>query len=257
MADAIVVYSAYDGVMGRDPRVWEAGAVYHAVPKGNDGKRIFLDNRDRLNFLGRFGDGVEACEATLVGYCLMDTHAHALIVSGELGLSDLFEVVLGGYSRWWNRRHRHEGHNFRGRVFAAHVDTDAYFWNAARYIDMNPVAAGVVHEPQHWQWSSFRAHAGLTLPPSFLDVTEFLSYFGAKTGWARDNYLRFVRAWRPPAAYDRDPIRAATLLQTACAEEDPDAPYARALLGLPEIGATAVRGQDFPGRGRPNRMRAL
>jgi REP element-mobilizing transposase RayT len=219
--------------MSRDPRVWEVGAAYHVVPKGNDGQRIFLDNRDRVNFLGRLDEGVHANEATLVGYCLMDTHVHALIVSGEAGLSDLFEVVLGGYSRWWNRRHGHEGHNFRGRVFAAHVDTEAYFWNAARCIDMNPVAAGAVREPGHWQWSSFRPHAGLAMPPRFLDVAEFLTYFGATPGPARDNYLRFVREWRPPIALDPDPVRAARLLQTAHAEEDPDAPRARTLLGLP------------------------
>jgi REP element-mobilizing transposase RayT len=232
--------------MGREARVWEAGAAYHVVPKGNDGKRIFLDNRDRLNFLGRLDEGVVANEATLVGYCLMDTHVHTLIVSGEVGLSDLFEVVLGGYSRWWNRRRGHEGHNFRGRVFAAHVDTDAYFWNAARYIDMNPVAAGTVHEPQHWQWSSFRAHAGLALPPRFLDVTEFLSYFGARPASAREKYLRFVRQWRPPVEH-ADPVRAARLLQIAHAKEDPDAPYARTLLGL----SPRDRSDRRPGPGHP------
>ena len=234
--------------MGRAPRVWEEGAVYHVVPKGNDGRPIFLDDRDRVDFLVPLHEAAEARGAVIVGYCLMKNHVHWLIQSGEEGLSAFLRDVLGGHSRRWNRRHGHEGHTLKNRTFAVHVKTDAHFWCAARYIDMNPVAADAVRRPQDWPWSSYRAHAGLDVPPRFLDNAEFLTYFAPNPERARAKYLRFVSDWRPPKAPALDPILAARLLATAATEEDPDAPRARILLGLtPLFGATAARGQDSPG----------
>ncbi len=232
--------------MGREPRAWEKGAVYHVVPKGNDGRRIFVDDRDRRNFLVRLDAAAAAYEAAIVGYCLMDNHVHWLIESGAPGLSELAQVVLGGYSRHWNRRHRHEGHAFKNRVFALHVKTEAHFWNVARYVDMNPVAAGAARRPHEWPWSSYRAHAGIDVPPRFLDNAAFLSYFDPRPDRARAKYLDFVARWRPPTVA-LDPIAAAQLLELAAAKEDPGAPRARSLLGLPpDLGATVVRGQDSP-----------
>jgi REP element-mobilizing transposase RayT len=220
--------------MGRAPRVWEEGALYHGVPKGNDGRPIVVDDRDRRDLLVRIDAAAETYGATFLGYCLMDNHLHCLVISGADGLSEFFQVVLGGYSRGWNRRHDHEGHRFRNRVFAVEVKTEAHAWNAARYIDMNPVVADAVTRPDDWAWSSFRAHAGIEPPPRFLDIAEFLTYFGTRPQSARQSYLRFVDEWRPQGrpVHD-DPARVARLIATASAEEDPDAPRARALLSLP------------------------
>ena len=82
--------------MGRAPRVWEKGAVYHVVPKGNDGRPIFLDDRDRVDFLVPLHEAAEAHGAVIVGYCLMKNHVHWLIQSGEEGLSAFLRDVLGG-----------------------------------------------------------------------------------------------------------------------------------------------------------------
>ena len=112
--------------MGRDPRVWEAGSVYHVVPKGNDGHRLFFDDRDRRDFLVRLDAAAEKYDARFVAYCFMDNHVHCLVHSGEAGLSELFQVVLGGFSRRRNRRHSREGHSFKNRVFSLHVETDAH-----------------------------------------------------------------------------------------------------------------------------------
>jgi len=230
--------------MGRALRVWEKGALYHVVPKGNDGRRVFVDHRDRHDMLARLDAAAARYEARFLGYCLMENHIHYLVESGEAGLSELFQVVLGGYSRGWNRRHAHEGHAFRNRVFAVHVKTEAHAWNAARYIDMNPVAARLVRRPEDWLWSSYGAHAGLVHPLRFLDNRSFLAYFDPKADQAREKYLAFVARWRPPST-PLDPVAAARLLELAASEEDPGAPHARTLLGLTRaVGATGARGQD-------------
>jgi REP element-mobilizing transposase RayT len=198
--------------MGRPLRVWEPGAVYHVTPKGNDGRTIFLDDRDRRDMLVRMDAAAERYGATFHGYCLMDNHLHYLIESGEDGLSRLLQVVLGGYSRGWNRRNAGEGHAFRNHAYAVHVKTEAHYYNAVRYVDMNPVAAGIVPQPEEWPWSSFRGHAGLEPPPRFLDVPGFLSWFGPDPARARASYLGFVARWRPPRAA-LDPVTAARLLE--------------------------------------------
>ena len=84
--------------------------------------------------------------------------------------------VNGVYSQWFNRRHGLVGHLFQGRYKAILVDRDAYLWTLCRYVERNPVAAGMVARAAEWPWSSYRAHVGLATPPSWLDVESLHSF---------------------------------------------------------------------------------
>ncbi len=67
------------------------------------------------------------------------------------------------------------GHLFQGRFKAILVDRDAYLLALCRYVERNPVAAGLVLRPADWPWSSFQAHAGITAAPSWLDSNALLA----------------------------------------------------------------------------------
>jgi len=101
--------------------------------------------------------------------------------------------VLGGYARFWNRRHGHAGHLFRNRFSMVDVATERHLLAAARYIDLNPVRAGMTADPEGWEWSSYRSHVGLDHGPRFLSLAEFLPLFGSTPAKARSAYLRFVK----------------------------------------------------------------
>lgn len=80
--------------------------------------------------------------------------------------------VNGVYTQTYNRRHGKVGHLFQGRFKAILVDKDAYFLEVCRYVDLNPVRAGMVQRPEQWRWSSYRAHTARVPAPSWLDSAE-------------------------------------------------------------------------------------
>jgi putative transposase len=108
-------------------------------------------------------------EAVVKAYCLMGNHYHLVMQTRRANLSRLMRHINGIYSQAYNRRHGLVGHLFQGRFKAIHVDRDSYFLEVCRYVDLNPVRAGLVDEPSDWSWSSYRAHVGLASAPEWLD----------------------------------------------------------------------------------------
>jgi len=76
------------------------------------------------------------------------------------------------------------------------VLTDRHLLASARYIDLNPVRAGMTKGPEDWPWSSYRSHVGLDHGPRFLSLSEFLPLFGSTPAKARRAYRRFVQEGR-------------------------------------------------------------
>jgi REP element-mobilizing transposase RayT len=171
----------------RKPRNWEPGGIYHLTPTGNADRQVFVDNVDRQKFLDLAGPIAKKYGVTIIGYCLMGNHLHFLVISGPLGLSGFLQALLGRYARWFNKRHDSEGHLFENHCHCSRVETDAYLWNVASYIDLNPE-----DRPEEWRWSSYRAHVGLEKPAPFLENDTFLRYFGPTREKAMSAYARFL-----------------------------------------------------------------
>jgi REP element-mobilizing transposase RayT len=186
----------YNACVPRRPRTWDPGGIYHLTPKGNDGRVLFRHNVDRREILHRCDLVTSNHDLSILGYCLMDNHCHFLVRCGDEGLSQAICELFGGYSRWCNERYGRTGHLFHNRCYATHVQTDAHLLLAARYIDLNPVTAGLVARPEDYRWSSYRAHVGLDFPLPLLANDEFLQFFGRSPRAGRANYRRFVRDWR-------------------------------------------------------------
>jgi hypothetical protein len=82
--------------------------------------------------------------------------------------------VNGEYTRAFNRRHGLTGHIFQGRFHSVLVDSDAYLIEVCRYVELNPVRAGMVRRVEQWPWCSYRANTGMTTRPAWLDTAEVL-----------------------------------------------------------------------------------
>ncbi|HEY4349388.1 MAG TPA: transposase [Gaiellaceae bacterium] len=186
--------------MPRPPRIVYPGQTFHLTPRGNDGRSIFLDDADRVEFLRRLTEIAGRHGWIVYGYCLMDNHIHLLVQVPQCGLSEGMQALLGGYSRWWNRKHRHYGHLFRNRFDSKLVRTEQHLIATVRYIDVNRVFIGSCVRPEQWKWSSYRAHAGLANPPQFLANSEFLRLLSPNPDKARTIYIRFVREGRKPVS---------------------------------------------------------
>ena len=101
----------------------------------------------------------------MLAYCLMGNHCHLVVHTPRANLSALVRQVNGVYTPMFNRRHRQVGHLFQGCFTAILVDTDACLMALCRYVERNPVAAGLVASSGDWAWSSYRAHVGGTDAP--------------------------------------------------------------------------------------------
>lgn len=155
--------------MARPLRIQFAGAVYHVTSRGDRREPIYRNDDDRGLHLGLIGQAMERFDARMLAYCLMGNHYHLVLQTLQPNLSRLMRHINGVYTQAYNHRHGLVGHLFQGRYKAILVDSDAYLLAVCRYVEGNPVAAGLVAQPAQWRWSSHRAHALLAPAPAWLD----------------------------------------------------------------------------------------
>ncbi|MDP3083049.1 MAG: transposase [Rubrivivax sp.] len=155
--------------MARPLRIEFPGAVYHVTARGDRREPIFADDTDRATLLGVLAQGLERFEAEALAYCLMGNHYHFVLQTRQANLSRLMRHVNGVYTQRFNRRHDKVGHLFQGRFTAILVDCDAYLLTLCRYVELNPVRAGLAATPSAWAWSSCRAHTGAAPAPAWLN----------------------------------------------------------------------------------------
>lgn len=166
--------------MARPLRIEFPGAVYQVPSRGGRPEPIYRDDADRLTQLDVIAQATDRFDAQVLAYCLMGNHYHLVLHTRQPNLSRLMRHVNGVYTQVFNRRYGPVGHLLQGRFKAILVDRDAYLLALCRYVERNPVAAGIVAQPQDWPWSSCRAHLGLEGTPSWLDTDGLHGYLLAR-----------------------------------------------------------------------------
>ena len=161
--------------MPRLPRFVLPDVVHHVVARGVNKTRIFDDASDKDRYLKRFAI-VAAEEKVLVhGYCLMDNHVHWLLTpTCERGLARLFQRVHTWWAMLYNQRHERTGHLFQSRYHSVPMD-EQHYWEALRYVELNPCEAGLVARAEDWEHSSARAHLGKSHSQPPIQLTPVLT----------------------------------------------------------------------------------
>lgn len=154
--------------MTRPLRIEFPGAVYHVTSRGDRRESIFETAQDERLLLQILANALERFSAHALAWCFMRNHYHLVLQTREANLSRLMRHVNGTYTQRFNHRHGKVGHVFQGRFHAVLIDHDAYLLEACRYVDLNPVRAGLVQDPADWHASSYRAHIGLSKAPPWL-----------------------------------------------------------------------------------------
>ena len=194
--------------MPRKPRLECPGGTFHVTARGVDKEFVFRDVFDRRLFFGRLMKVIERYGWRCSAYCLMGTHYHLLLTTPAANLAEGMQRLNGGFAQEFNRRHRRRGHLFGGRYAATAVVSDEHLLAVARYVVVNPVAAGLCDDPAAWEWSSYRATAGLDGAPPFLDVRRLLARFSRDRARAETAYRRFVDLPVAPARSGRPELPA-------------------------------------------------
>lgn len=152
--------------MARRPRQAIAAYPHHVIQRGNNRQAVFVDDLDRRQYLAWLAEASQAFGLAIHAYVLMDNHVHLLATpAGDDALSRTMQAVGRRYVRWFNRRHGRSGTLWEGRFRSSLVEADRYLLACQRYIESNPVRAGLVEAAADWPWSSHRHHVGLLLDP--------------------------------------------------------------------------------------------
>src|SRR3954447_11984101 len=140
--------------MARRPRLQVAGAIFHAWARRVDRWPLFVDDHDFERYIALLARTVEEHEWLLMSFCLMPNHVHLLIKLRDPNLARGIQKLHGSYVRWFNDRHDRTGRLFEHRYGSKLVADELYLLTVLRYIEANPVAAGLCDEAQTWRWSS-------------------------------------------------------------------------------------------------------
>ena len=146
--------------MPRKPRMYLAGIPCHVIQRGNNRNACFFDENDYRMYLDYLQDACRRYHVAIHAYVLMTNHVHLLMMPDDSsGISRVMQSLGRRYVQQINTRYRRTGTLWEGRHKSSLVDTDKYFLTCMRYIELNPVRAGMVHHPREYRRSSFRANA--------------------------------------------------------------------------------------------------
>ena len=145
--------------MARTARSLVVNCPYHVTHRGNHRERIFVDEGDHHAYLDGLLEYATRFEMEVWAYCLMPNHVHLLVVGRH---RDSLPKAIGNahrrHSRTVNVRYEWTGHLWANRYYSSALD-ETHLWTAVRYVELNPVRAGIVSDPVDYRWSSARAHA--------------------------------------------------------------------------------------------------
>jgi len=161
--------------MARLARLTVAGLPHHLIQRGNNRQPIFLDEFDCARYLRELGELAPVHGLAIHAYVLMPNHVHLLATPAEdAAFARLMQSLGRRYVRSFNARHRRTGTLWEGRYRSTVIESERYLLACMRYIELNPVRAGLVSEPADYRWSSHGHNVGLRIDGL---VTEHALYW--------------------------------------------------------------------------------
>ena len=146
--------------MPRRHRYCPVGIPLHVIQRGNNRQALFTGDADMAAYANWLGDGAPRFQVEVLGWVLMTNHVHLLLrPRADVAVSRLMQSMGRRYVAFFNYSYARSGTLFEGRYRSCLVQEDAYFLACLRYIELNPVRAGMVRDPGDYHWSSYRAHA--------------------------------------------------------------------------------------------------
>lgn len=144
--------------MGRIARVVIPGSPHHVIQRGNRRQVVFFSEHDKRRYLKLLNHHCRSEGVEVWCYCLMDNHVHLIAVPRK---SECLAKAIGEthkkYTWMINIRKNWKGHLWQGRFLSYPMD-ERHLYLAVRYIERNPVRAGIVKKAEDYPWSSARAH---------------------------------------------------------------------------------------------------
>ena len=165
--------------------------VYHVINRGNNRANVFHDDGDYTAFLKAIGDLKRRRSFELYGYCLMSNHVHLLIRPHETPISRIMQSLLVSHTQRYHRCHHTGGHVWQGRFKSPVMQDDDHLLTVLRYIEANPLRAGMAADAGGYPWSSFATH-GRGQPNELLDRLVIYEELARSAAARQRRWARFV-----------------------------------------------------------------
>jgi putative transposase len=180
--------------MPRLARIEIEGLLQHVMVRGIEKRDIFVDDRDRFEFVNRLSDLLVKTETDCFAWALMSNHVHLLLRPSKTKLSQLMRRLLTGYAVVFNLRHHRNGHLFQNRYKSIVCEEECYLLELVRYIHLNPLRAGVVSSIGSLDTYKWSGHSVLVGKESLAGqaTDEVLQLFGERRKHAVMKYRSFV-----------------------------------------------------------------
>lgn len=193
--------------MPRKTRAYLPGCPVHVIQRGNNRMRCFFGDRDYRLYKDCLAVGLERYGGELHAYCLMPNHVHLLVTPlSEDSISRIMQHVGRQYVLFINRNHQRSGTLWEGRHRSSMIDSERYLMACYRYIELNPVKAGMVANAEDYLWSSAGHHADGT-PDTLITPHPLFLSLGANERECRQHYIELLQ--QPLTEEEEESIRSA------------------------------------------------
>ena len=146
--------------MARPLRMNPIGVAQHVVQRGNNRQDCFLDEEDYGRYVHWLKQYSAKYNVAVHAWVLMSNHVHLLCTPlADNAVSSMMQALGRQYVRYFNFKYKRSGTLWEGRFRSCLVDSERYLLEVYRYIELNPVRAGVVKMPEAYKWSSFQVNA--------------------------------------------------------------------------------------------------
>jgi putative transposase len=180
--------------MPRTARIVIPGYPHHVIQRGHNRQVVFAGDDDFRYYLDNLRQWKELYRCRVYAFCLMTNHVHLVIDPGDQpeNLGRLMKRVAGRQTRFVNRLEGRSGTLWESRYKSSPIDTDSYLLACCRYVEMNPVRAGMLEDPADYPWSSCAARVGAR-PLDWLDPDPCYLALGDNEVERQRRYREYLR----------------------------------------------------------------
>ena len=172
--------------MARFRRLVVPGYPHHITQRGVRGQTTFFNEQDYRRYIRLAAGLLPTASIEILAYCLMPNHIHAVVIPQEkTSLATFFGPLHKNYAQHTNLRYEWTGHLWQARYYSVPMN-EGHTLTAMRYVELNPLRAGLEKVPQDWPWSSCRGNLGLVDDPLIPDrraldiISDWSGYLGAR-----------------------------------------------------------------------------
>lgn len=184
--------------MPRQARMLEDGRCYHIITRGNDRRRLFRVKQDFLWFLKLVKEGLRKYDVRIYHYCLMTNHIHILIKAVKAkDVPIFFKFIFQRYAQNFRKRYHNAGYLFQNRYKSYQIDKDSYLLDCGRYIERNPLRAGLVVNLSEYPWNSYLYYAHGRADDIIKEPNPLFLQLGTNDEERRRKYIEYIMEDRP------------------------------------------------------------